>query len=372
MKSSSRRYKVPFVNYPEHYRRIWAEVTSAMEECLARGDLILRRQLDEFEAKLSGFVRTRHAVGVNSGTDALLLSLKALGIGPGDEVITVAHTFVASIAAIRHLGAKPVLVDINEDDMNMDVDQVGERVTPKTRAVMPVHLNGRLCDMKHLSEIAEDNHLAIVEDAAQALGARLDGRKGGAFGDSGCFSFYPAKILGCAGDGGAVTTNDEELAGKIRLLRDHCVVRKTGEIVGYGYNSRLDNLQAAILSAKMEHLSEWIERRRDIAAVYGEGLQGLPVKLPPGPRENPYDVYQNYVVRVSRRDELAEHLAQSGIETLISWRKPLHRHSALLLGYDLPVTDRVSREVLSLPMYPEMEDEQIQTVIGAIRRFCRG
>ena len=290
-------YEVPFVNYPEHYRRIWNEVMDAITEVLSKGDLILRDQLRQFEENIASFVGVKHAVGVNSGTDALFLSLKAAGVGQGDEVITVAHTFVATVSAIVYCGAKPILVDIGED-MNMDVGQVEKAITPRSKAIIPVHLNGRMCDMGRLMEIANKHDLLIIEDAAQALGAKFEGKKAGSVGLTGCFSFYPAKMLGAAGDGGVAVTNNEEIAEKIRLLRDHGYQRSSGDILYYGYNSRLDNLQAAILDVKLKYLPEWIGRRRELASIYHQGLSDLQeLKLPPPPRLNDrfFDVYQNYV-----------------------------------------------------------------------------
>ena len=365
-------YKVPFVNYPEHYRRIWDEVMYVITEVLSKGDLILRDQLRQFEENIASFVGAKYAVGVNSGTDALFLSLKAAGVGPGDEVITVAHTFVATVSVIVQCGAKPILVDIGED-MDIDVEQVEKAITPKTKAIIPVHLNGRICDMSRLTEIANEHDLLIIEDAAQALGAKFEGKNAGSFGLTGCFSFYPAKMLGAVGDGGVVVTNDEEIAEKIRLLRDHGYQRSTGEMLCYGYNTRLDNLQAAILDVKLKHLPEWIERRRELANLYDQGLSDLPeLKLPAPPRSNDrfFDVYQNYVVRVKERDRLVAHLRESGIEILVSWSKPMHHHDALgLKHFHLPETERISNEVLSLPMYPELSDEQMEFVVEAVRNF---
>ena len=365
-------YKVPFVNYPEHYRRIWDEVMEAITEALSKGDLILRDQLKQFEANIASFVGAKHAVGVNSGTDALYLSLKAAGVGRGDEIITVAHTFVATVSAIVYCGAKPILIDV-EEDMNMDVDQVEQAITPWTKAIIPVHLNGRMCNMERLMEIANEHDLVIIEDAAQALGAKFDGKKAGSFGLTGCFSFYPAKMLGAAGDGGIAVTNDEEIAEKIRLLRDHGYQRSTGNILYYGYNSRLDNVQAAILDVKLKHLPEWIERRRELVNLYHQGLSDLQeLKLPPPPRSNDrfFDVYQNYVIRAKERDRLVAHLRESGIEILVSWPKPMHHHEALgLKHFHLSTTEQISNEVLSLPMYPELSDEQVKFVIDSLRRF---
>ena len=365
-------YKVPFVNYPEHYRRIWTEVMEAIKEALSKGDLILRDQLMQFEENIASFVGVKYAVGVNSGTDALYLSLKAAGVSPGDEVVTVAHTFVATVSAIVSCGAKPILVDTGED-MNMDINQMEKAITPRTKAIIPVHLNGRMCDMEKLMEIANEQDLLVIEDVAQSLGAKLEGKKAGSFGLTGCFSFYPAKMLGAAGDGGIAVTNNEEIAEKIRLLRDHGYQRSTGEMLCYGYNSRLDNLQAAILDVKLTHLPEWIEKRREIASLYHEGLSDLQeLKLPPPPHSNDrfFDVYQNYVIRAKERDKLVAHLRESGIEILISWPKPMHHHDALgLMHFHLPTTEQISNEVLSLPMYPELSDEQAEFVVEAVRNL---
>ncbi len=365
-------YKVPFVNYPEHYRRLWDEVMAAITECLTRGDLILRNQLRQFEENTASFVGVKYAVGVNSGTDALHLSLLAAGTGPGDEVITVAHTFVASVAVIVHCGATPILVDVGED-FNMDIEQLEPAITPRTKAIMPVHLNGRLCDMARLMDIASKHDLVVIEDAAQALGATFDGHKAGSFGMTGCFSFYPAKILGGAGDGGVVVTNDEGIVERIRLLRDHGQDRATGDILYYGFNSRLDNLQAAILNVKLKYLPAWIERRCQLANLYQQGLSDLPhLKPPPPPQpENRYfDVFTNYVVRSKERDRLVAYLKERSIEILISWPKPMHHQKALGLGhFHLPETERISREVLSLPLFPELSNEQVEYVIESVRKF---
>jgi len=367
-------YKVPFVNYPEHYRRIWDEVMKAITEVLSKGDLILRDQLRQFEENVASFIGVKYAVGVNSGTDALYLSLRAAGIGPGDEVITVAHTFVASVAVIIHCGATPLLVDVAED-FNMDLEQVEKAISPRTKAIMPVHLNGRLCDMEKLMAIAAKHNLIVIEDAAQALGASFEGKKAGSFGLTGCFSFYPAKILGTAGDGGIMVTNSREIAEKVRLLRDHGQQRATGDILYFGFNSRLDNLHAAILDVKLRHLPQWIERRRYLADLYHRGLSDLPrLELPPPPQsKNRYfDVFTNYVVRSQERDKLVAYLRESGIEILISWPKAMHHHDALgLRSFSLPITDQISNEVLSLPLYPELSNGQVEFVIDAIHKFYK-
>jgi len=365
-------YKVPFVNYPEHYRRMWNEVIGAISEALSRGDLLLRGQLRQFEKDIASFIGAKYAVGLNSGTDAMFLSLKAAGIGPGDEVITVAHTFVATIATIVHCGATPILVDV-EEDMNMDVEQVKRKISPKTKAVMPIHLNGRLCNMEKLMAIADEYNLIVIEDAAQALGAGFNGKKAGSFGLTGCFSLYPAKMLGAAGDGGFATTSNEEIEEKMRLLRDHGQQRTTGKILYYGFNSRLDNIQAAILNVKLKYLPKWIERRREIAKTYHEGLSDIAeVKLPQPPTTTGpyYDVYQNYVIRIKDRDELGKFLEKNGVEIMVSWRIPNHLQPSLnLKHFSLPKTEKLSNEVVSLPMYPELTDEQVHYVIEIVHDF---
>jgi len=368
-------YKVPFVNFPLHYQRLKGEIDAAIELVLSGGDLIMRKQLREFENNIASFVGVDYAIGLNSGTDALHLSLLATGVEPGDEVITVAHTFVATVATIVHCGATPILVDVGKD-FNMDVEQLEQAITPRTKAIIPVHLNGRLCNMEKLMKIATKHNLIVIEDAAQALGATFDGQKAGSFGLASCFSFYPAKILGAAGDAGLAMTNNKEVVEKIHLLRDHGQQRTTGDILYFGYNSRLDNLQAAILDVKLKYLPQWIERRRELASLYHQGLSGLAyLKLPlPPQRENHYfDVFTNYVVRAEERDRLVAHLRECGIEILISWPKPMHHQEALGLGhFHLPETERISKEVFSLPLNTEISNEQVEYVIESIHHFYRG
>ena len=365
-------YKVRFVNYPEHYKRIWSEVREAIDECLSKGDLIARKQLDDFEADLAKFVGVKYALGLNSGTDALLLSLKAAGVGKGDEVVTVSHTFVATIMSIVFNSAAPKLVDV-ADDMEMDISKLDAAITKKTRAIIPVHLNGRMTDMRAINKISKEHDLVVVEDAAQALGARVGKCNSGGTGLTGCFSFYPAKILGCAGDGGALTTNDDEMMRNIKLLRDHGFKRDTNELLMYGFNSRLDNIQAAMLGIKLRYLPDWIKRRRQIAAKYEKGLKKISaLKLPPGPDGSGdyFDVYQNYVIRSEKRDKLNAFLKEKGVETILSWPKPNHHHPALgLTKFKLPVTEKISKTVISLPMYPEMFEEEIGYVIDVLKEF---
>ena len=368
-RSARKTYAAPFVDAKEHYRRLKSEIDAAIIGCLENGDLIHRKQLLDFEKNLAAYVGTKFAVGVNSGYHALHFSLLAAGVGHGDEVITVAHTFAASISAIVHCGAKPVLVDV-KDDFNMDVAQAERAIGPKTRAIMPVHLNGRLCDMDAVMALARKHRLHVVEDACQALGATFDGKRAGSFG-SGCFSFYPFKALGGFGDGGAVTTNDPEVARIATLLRYNGEDRETGEFHYHGYTALLDNVQAAVLDVKLRHFPSWVEHRRRIAELYRQGLSGAAgVRLPHFEGNAFRDSYQNYVIRADRRDALRAHLTERGVETLISWPKPIWEHRALGLGNpDLPATVKLCREVISLPMSAETTPDQVQTTVGAIREF---
>lgn len=363
-------YKVRIVNFPKQYYNIKSEIDNVIKEILDTGSFILRKDVEDFERNIASFIGTEYAVGLNSGTDALFLSCYAAGIKAGDEVITVPHTFVATTAAIVHCGAKPILVDI-VNDMNMDTEKLEEAITEKTKAIIPVHLNGRLCDMRNIMKIATEHNLIVIEDAAQALGAQFNGQNAGTFGLTSCFSFYPAKILGTFGDGGLVATSDEKIAEKIRFLRDHGQNRSKGEIIGYGFNSRLDNLHAAILNAKLKYVPSYIKRRREIAKMYDNGLEGIEdIIVPPKPDKLFNDVYQNYVIRTKKRDELATFLKANGVETLISWQIPMHKHAALKLDhFKLPKTEQISTEVLSLPIYAELEDDKVNYIIEMVKKF---
>jgi dTDP-4-amino-4,6-dideoxygalactose transaminase len=363
-------YSVPFVDPREHYRRYKSEFDAALTTTLAQGDLVMRRQLSEFEEHLAAFVGVKHVVGVASGYHALHLSLLASGIGPGDEVITVAHTFLATISAIVHCGATPVLVDVG-DDHNMDVRAAAAAVTPRTKAILPVHLNGRVADMTAVMQIAARHGLLVIEDAAQSLGASCDGRQAGSFGRAGCFSFFPFKLMGCFGDGGAVATDDADLALAIRRLRYNGEDRETGEYHYHGYSALLDNLQAAVLDVKLRHLPEWIAHRRHIAARYHDGLNGVgDLRCAPAADARFHDVFQNYVIRTGRRDALRAFLREEGVETLVHWPKPVWQHAGLGLGeHHLPVTEALCREVISLPMSAETSDRDVDVTADTIRKF---
>lgn len=366
-------YKVPFVGYKLQYKTLKNEIDNAIQDVLQRGDLILRKDVEYFERTLADFVGTKYAIGLNSGTDALFLSLKSAGIEKGDEVITVSHTFVATISSIVQCGATPVLIDTKKDFL-MNVNKIEKAITKKTKAIIPVHLNGRVCQMDEIMKIAKKYNLIVIEDAAQALGAKFNGRAAGSFGLTGCFSFYPAKILGTFGDAGAVTTNDSKLAETIRILRDNGQKTKT-EIIYFGFNSRLDNMQAAILNVKLKYLPAWLKRRREIAKIYNQRLNHIPqIKLPPTPDSDKkhFDIYQNYVLRVQKRDELFKFLKEKGVETLIKDPIALHHHKALGLShFQLPFTEQLANEVISLPMYPELTNSQVNYVIQSIYKFYK-
>ena len=303
---------VRFVNYPRQYHLMKEEIDNAIDEVLEGGDFILRRHLESFEKHIAEYVGTKYAIGVNSGTDALFLSLKAAGIKEGDEVITVAHTFVATLGAIVNCGAKPVLIDVGLDH-NMNPDLIEVAISPRTKAIIPVHLNGYICDMGRIMEIADKYNLIVIEDAAQALGASYKGKMAGSFGLTGCFSCYPAKILGGYGDGGIVTTDNYEIAKRIREMRDNGRT-EDGGLNGYGYCSRMDNLQAAILDVKLKHLDESIEKRTERANAYFINLfdyHGIYCIL----SRCGNNVYQNYLIFVKNRDEIRQYLSKQGIET---------------------------------------------------------
>ncbi|HYT19831.1 MAG TPA: DegT/DnrJ/EryC1/StrS family aminotransferase [Candidatus Polarisedimenticolia bacterium] len=363
-------YRVPFIDPREHYRKIKTEIDFAITDTLAKGDLVLRQQLRNFEKNLAEFVGVKYAVGVNSCYHALHFSLIAAGVGPGDEVITVGHTFVATVSAIVHTGAKPVLVDVR-DDYNMDSDKFEAAVTPQTKAVIPVHLNGRLCDMDGVMAVAKKHGLAVIEDAAQALGATFRGKKAGSFGLAGCFSFYPFKSLGGIGDGGAVTTDDPEVARFASLVRFNGEDRQTGEFHYHGYTALLDNVQASVLDVKLRHLPKWIEHRRKIAGLYREGLEGIEgLNLPHFSGGEYFDTYQNYVIRTQYREELRKYLKNQSVETLVHWAKPMWEHKGLaLVDPGLPETESICREVISLPMSAETTSEHVEITVGCIRDF---
>jgi len=365
--------KVKFFDYPYQFLEHEEEFTRIFREVCGKGAFILGEEVERFEEEFAEFVGAKHAIGVGNCTDGLLLSLHATGVGPGDEVISVSHTFVATSEVIQLLGAEPVFADI-ADDHNMDVDAVEELITPKTKAIVPVHLNGHICTkMDKLVEIAEKHRLVIIEDAAPAIGATYRGRGAGTFGLAGCFSFYPAKLLGAFGDAGAIVTDDDDLGARLRIMRNHGR-GEHGDIKLWGLNSRLDNVHAAILHFKISFLKGWIERRREIAGRYENGLSQLEqLRLPPPPEKDGlhFDVFQNYEIEAEERSSLVEHLSENGIEVALPWGgKAVHQFEALGFSeIELPRTEKLFQKVLMLPMYPSLKDKQVEYIIDIITHF---
>lgn len=365
--------RVPLVDLRAQYDTIRPEIDGALRRILEATSFILGREVQAFESAFSTFVGGGETVGVASGTAALELALRALGVGPGDEVITVAHTFIATAEAISHTGARPVFVDIDPVTYTMDPAAADRAVTPRTKVLLPVHLYGQPADMPALLGISARHGLRVLEDAAQAHGAEIDGRRCGTIGDLAAFSFYPGKNLGAYGDAGAVTGLDPELLAHVRKLRDHGRTTKY-EHDEIGYGERIDALQAAVLGVKLGHLETWTEARRGHAARYDEALRELPVGRPVEAHGRRH-VYHLYVIRTPDRDALLAHLRERGIEAGIHYPVPLHLQPAYrFLGYqagDLPVTEQVAGEIISLPLYPELTDELIDAVVDAVRTFRR-
>lgn len=363
---------IPFFRYPHIFQQQREQILDAMLTVMDKGSFILQEELRTFETHLAKYVGVSHSIGVANGTDSLIIALRAAGIGPGDEVLVPSHTYVASAASIHFAGATPIVVDCGSDHL-IDPDAVEASITSRTRAVMPVQLNGRTCDMDRLQQIADRHELIIIEDAAQGLGSRFRSRMAGSFGLAGSFSFYPAKVLGCFGDGGGLTTANAEMNRKMRLLRDHGR-DDSGEVVTWGLNSRLDNLQAAILDTKLARFDDEIKRRREIASLYRAGLEGLEdMTLPPGPDNDPdhFDVYQNYEVEAGARDALRLHLEGAGIRTIIQWAgKPLHHFAGLnLRPAPLPATERLFTRCFLLPMNTSLTNDEVAYICETISEF---
>jgi dTDP-4-amino-4,6-dideoxygalactose transaminase len=359
---------VPFVDLNQQYRSIAPEVNAAVLGALESSQFVLGSQVAAFETEFSEYVGTRFGIGVNSGTSALHLALLAAGVGPGDEVITVSFTFVATVAAVVYTGAKPVLVDIDPRTNTIDVAQVEAAITERTKAILPVHLYGQPADLDPLIEIARRRGLTVIEDAAQAHGAEYKGRRVGSIGDLGCFSFYPGKNLGAYGEGGMVVTDNPEYARKIKMLRDWGAEQKYQHVLK-GYNYRLEGIQGAILRVKLRYLEAWTEARRAHAALYSEKLAASGLRLPaavPGTRH----VFHVYSIFTPERDALRDALQGQGIQTGIHYPIPVHLLPAYAdLNYkagDLPRTEQAAREELSLPMFAELTDDQIGKVCGAV------
>ncbi len=364
--------RIPLVDLVAQFRAIEPEVRRRLDATLTRADFILGHELAEFESAFASFCECRRAVGVASGLDALKLALRALEIRPGDEVITVANSFIATALAVTAVGAKPVLVDCEPDTFTMNPAQIEAAITDRTRAVLPVHLYGHPADIAAIGAICERYGLHLVEDAAQAHGARYRGRRCGSLGVLAAFSFYPGKNLGAYGDGGAVTTNDEALADRIATLRNYgSKVKYIHELCGE--NSRLDTLQAAVLNAKLAHLDTWNARRRELAARYEELLKGVGDLQLPKAQADVEPVWHLYVIRTSYRDRLLAWLQEHGIGALIHYPVPIHLQPAYAhMGWkrgQFPVAERLAQEILSLPIYPEMTEAQLNRVVAVIREF---
>jgi dTDP-4-amino-4,6-dideoxygalactose transaminase len=363
--------EVPFVDLKAQHQEIKAEVEKAIKKVIEKSDFILGEELELFEKEFAEYCGVKFCVGVASGTEALWLTLLALDIKKGDEVIIPANTFIATALAVLMAGAKPILVEIDPKTYNINPALIEEKITPKTRAIIPVHLYGQPADMEEISKIARKYNLVVIEDACQAHGAFYKNKRCGSLGEAAAFSFYPAKNLGAYGDGGAVVTNLAEIAEKIKMLRDYGQKEKYNHLVK-GYNSRLDTLQAAILRVKLKNLEKWNKKRQKAAEVYKELLSGLDLVLPFLAPERTH-VYHLYVIRTKKRDELRKYLSQAGISTGIHYPVPLHLQPSLSdLGYKkgcFPVTESYSKEILSLPMFPHISSDQIGYVCQKIKEF---
>lgn len=363
---------IPFVDLRAQYRDIKIDIDTAIARVLESTQFVLGPEVHAFEERFAEYCQANHCIAVNSGTSALHLALLAAGIGKGDEVITVSMTFVATTAAILYCGAKPVFVDIDPDTWTMNPALVEAAVTPRTKAILPVHLHGMMAEMAAIVEIARRYGLVVIEDAAQSHGAAYRGSRAGSLGMIGCFSFYPGKNLGAYGEGGAAVTNDPDLARRLRLLRDWGQASKYEHILP-GYNYRMDALQAAVLNVKMDHIEDWTERRRSIAAEYDRLLTNNCCRRPTSP-PNCRHVYHVYAVQVADRDRVKQALYSAGIETSIHYPIPVHLQRAYAdLGYglgDLPVTETAAAGFLSLPIYAELSPDRVAEVATELNRVC--
>lgn len=341
-----------------------------LKRVLESGWYISGEKTRRFEQEFAGYIGARYAIGVNSGSDVLLLAVSALGIGKGDEVIVASHTFISTVDAITRNGAKPVFLDIDPETYCIDASQIEKQITDRTRAIMAVHLYGHPAQMQQIREIAQDRDLVIIEDACQAHGAEYAGKKAGSIGDVGCFSFYPTKNLGAYGDGGMVVTNDEHLYDRIRIMGNYGQVERYHHEIP-GMNSRLDEMQSAILRVKLRHLDEWNERRRHIAAIYSKMLQDTSVVIPKeGTRAR--HVYHQYVIAHNERDQIQRYLAERAVQTLIHYPVPVHRQKVYLdngLDIELPVTENASRQIPSLPMNPWLREDEACLVAQLIEEY---
>ena len=362
---------IPFLDLRSEWGEIEAEIMASLKSILKRGLFILGEELENFEKEFAKYLGSKCAVGVNSGSDSLFLALKALNIGEGDEVITVPFTFMSTVDAITRNGARPVFIDIEPDSFLMDVTQIEEKITSKTKALLPVHLFGNSVEMSSVQEIVDQHNLKVIEDACQAHGTEYRGRKVGSFGAAGCFSFYPTKNLGAMGDAGVVVTDDGQLADKLKRLRNYGRA-DTHTQESSGINSRLDEIQAAVLRIKLQYLDCWNERRKQLARLYNEILKNTEIMLPSA-REDVMHVFHRYVIRVKERDRLREHLEAKRIQTLVHYPLPVHlQPSYRFLGYkkgNFPAAEACAGDVLSLPLHPGLEEDDVTFVATTIKDF---
>lgn len=362
---------IPLVDLKIQYQTIKLEVNSAIKNVLESTHFILGEEVENFEQKFAKFSEAKYAAGVASGLSALEIGMRALGIGEGDEVLTPVNSFIASSSAISFTGAKPVLIDCDEDSFNIDPKKIEEEINKKTKAIMPVHLYGRPADMDQILKIAKKHNLKVIEDACQAHGASYKGKKVGSIGTFGAFSFYPGKNLGAYGDGGIITTNNQELAEKVAQMRNYGQTKKYHHEY-LAWNSRLDTIQAAVLLVKLKYLDKWNKARRKNATIYNRLLKGLPVITPEIPRDMEH-VFHLYIIRFEKRDKLAEFLKKKDISTGLHYPIPIHLQPAYSkLGYkhgDFPVSEKLSGEILSLPMYPELKESEAEYIASCIKQF---
>ncbi len=365
---------IPLVDLKSQYKDIESSVNKEVLKVLREGDFILGKSVDKFEKKFADYIGVKYCIGVASGTDALLLSLKALGVGKGDEVITVPNTFIATVFPIILLGARPVFVDIDPKTYQIDTEKLKETVTKKTKVILPVHLFGIPANMKEILSLARSSNISVLEDTAQAHGSSIESKKCGSFGDISAFSFYPGKNLGAAGDGGAVVTNSARLANLIKSMRNIGQSKKYKHDI-FGFNSRLDSLQAAVLLVKLKLLDKWNTKRRSLANKYKQLLKDLPIILPPDLPTGFLENFHLYIIRTKKREKLMDYLKSKKVFCGIHYPIPVHLQKSLkYLGFkkgDFPITEKYANEVLSLPIFPQMSEEQVFRVSSLIHKFFK-
>ncbi|MBU0468358.1 MAG: DegT/DnrJ/EryC1/StrS family aminotransferase [Candidatus Omnitrophica bacterium] len=364
--------EVPFIDFREQYQIIKEEIDVGLKSVFERGAFILGQEEKDFELDFAKYCDASYGIGVNSGTDALYLSLSCIGVGPGDEVILPSFTFIATALCVSYTGATPVFVDIEEETYNIDPEKFKEAITDKTKAVIPVHLYGQPANMNEIVASARDKNITVIEDAAQAHGATYNGKKVGSLGDIACFSFYPTKSLGAFGDGGMIITNNAEVNDKAFMLRDYGRKDSYDHVIK-GFNSRLDTVQAVVLAAKLKRLDDWNKKCNELALMYFDLLEDLDDVFSPRIKADRTHVFQTFAVRVKNRDKVLEAMKKKGIGVLVHYPIPVHLQVAYAeLGYkkgDIPVSEKISGEILSLPMFPHMKKEQVEYVCGALREI---